>query len=78
MFVPKKEDNLRFCVDYRRLNAVTERDSYPIPRMEKCIVLLGKTKMFLTLDANSGYWQIEMDNKDVDKTVFVTQHGLFQ
>lgn len=56
VILPKKDGSLRFCVDYRRLNAVTVRDSYPIPRMDECIDSVGEAKLFITLDANSGYW----------------------
>ena len=58
VMVPKKDGNVRFCVDYRRLNAVTIRGSYPIPRMDECIDSLGEANVFTTLDCNSGYWQI--------------------
>lgn len=78
LFVPKKNGFLRICVDYRRHNAVTECDSYPIPRRNDCIDSLGETQIFLILDANSEFWQLEMDEKDIDKTAFVTHHGLFK
>ena len=77
VFAPKKDGTLRFCVDYRRLNAVTLRDSYPIPRMDECIDSLGDAKIFSTLDCNSGYWQIEIDEDDQEKTAFVTHQGLY-
>lgn len=78
VFAPKKDGSLRFCVDYRRLNAVTVRDSYPIPRMDECIDSLGDERVFSTLDCNSGYWQVQIPEQDRDKTTFVTHHGLFQ
>ena len=46
VFAPKKDGLLRFCVDYRRLNAVTVRDSYPIPWMHECIDSLGDAQVF--------------------------------
>ena len=55
VFFPKKDGTMRFCVDYRKLNAVTVRDSYPVPRMDESIDSLGEATIFTTLDCNSGY-----------------------
>lgn len=76
VFVPKRKGSLRVCVDYRRLNAGTVRDSFPILRMSECIDSLGKAKIMSTLDTTPGYWQIKVDEKDVDKTTFVAHNGL--
>ena len=57
LFVPKKCGKLRFCVDYRKLNSVTIKDAYPLPRIDECIDSLGDAAIFSTLDTNSGYWQ---------------------
>lgn len=54
VFVPKRDGILRFCADFRRLNAATVRDSYPIPRMDVRSDSVEKARMFSTLDANSG------------------------
>ena len=62
-FVPKKDGKLRFCVDYRRLNTMTVKDSYPLPRMDECIDSLGDASVFTTLDAYSGYWQVAINPK---------------
>lgn len=78
VFVPKPDGSLRFCVDYRRLNVMTIRDSYPIPRMDECIDSLGDAVIFTTLDCNSGYWQIPMTEKDKDKTAFISHYGLYR
>lgn len=54
-----------------------ERDSYPIPSMDEYIASSGKAQMFATAGASFGYWQIDIDDKDIDKTVLVTHIGLF-
>lgn len=56
VFVPSKDGTLRFCVDYGRLDALAQRDSYNIPRMDECIDSLGKSTAIFTLDASSEYW----------------------
>ena len=78
VFAPKKDGSLRFCIDYRRLNTLTIRDSYPIPRMDECIDSLGDATVFSTLDANAGYWQIPLHENDKQKTAFTTHQGLYQ
>lgn len=60
----KKDGDLRFCIDYRKLSAFTARDCYPLPRMDECIDLLGDAKVFSTLHANSGYLKAEVDKED--------------
>jgi hypothetical protein len=77
VLVPKSDGSLRFCIDYRRLNAITVRDSYPLPRMDECIDSLGDAKIFSTLDCNSGYWQIPVHPEDRAKTTFTSHEGLY-
>ena len=78
VFVPKKDGTMPFCVDYRKLNGVTARDSYPLPRMDECIDSLGDSNYFTTLDCNSGYWQVEIAEEDCDKTTFASHSGLYR
>ena len=57
LFPPKKHGKLRFCIHYRKLNAMTVKDSYPLPRMDECIDTLGDDKIFTTLDA---FWGLSL------------------
>jgi Reverse transcriptase (RNA-dependent DNA polymerase) len=78
VLVPKPDGSLQFCVDYRRLSAVTIRDSYSLPRMDECIEYLGDACVFTTLDCNSGYWQIPVAPDDMDKTIFTSHEGTYR
>ena len=75
VLVPKPDGTLRVCVDYRRLNAIAVRDTYPLPRMDECIDSLCEANVFTTLDCNSSYWQIPVAAKDKDKTTLTCHEG---
>ena len=74
----KKDGKVRFCVDYRRLNDVTVKDAYPLPRVDDCLDSLAGSKWFSSMDLNSGFWQIGMSPDDKEKTAFITSLGLYQ
>ena len=76
--VPKKSGELRFCVDYRAINAVTIKDSFPLPLIQDIFDQLQGAKVFTTLDMQSGYWQIPVAAADIPKTAFVCHKGLFE
>ena len=76
--VRKKDGTIRLCVDYRRLNAKTIGDAYPLPRIEESFDALTGSQYFSTLDLASGYHQIAMDPKDQYKTAFITPMGLYE
>ena len=78
VLVPKKDGGERMCIDYRPVNAVTQKDVYPLPRTSEVLDTLGKAKFFSKLDLKSGYWQITMEPSDRHKTAFTTRQGLFE
>ena len=78
VLVAKSDGTLRYCVDYRLLNDVTQKDSYPLPRIDETLEALSGSEWFCTSDLASGYWQVAMDEQDKAKTAFVTRRGLFQ
>ena len=78
VLVRKKNGKLRFCVDYRKLNNITKKDSYPLPRIDEMLDSLAGAKYFSTLDLMSGYWQVAMDPEDQEKTAFITRHGTYE
>lgn len=71
VLVRKKDGSLRFCIDFRKLNGKTVRDSYALPRIDETLQMMQGAKWFSSLDLKSGYWQLEMAEKDKHKTAFV-------
>ena len=78
VIVKKNNNKLRFCVDYRGLNKLTVRDSYPLPRIDDTLDRLSGARFFTTLDAASGYWQVPLHPPDQHKTTFITHRGLYE
>ena len=74
----EKDGTTRFCVDYRKVNEVTRKDAYPLPRVDDTLDTLAGSKFFSTLDLTTGYWQVEVAPEDQPTTVFTTPEGLYQ
>ena len=76
--VEKKNGDVRFCVDFRKLNQVALFDAYPMPRVEDVLESVGPAKYISTLDLARGYWQVPLAEGAKDKTAFTTPFGLFE
>ena len=74
----KKDGSTRFCVYYRRLNSLTTKDAYPLPRIDDSRQLLGKQQWFSMMDLASVYWQVAMSLEAKRKAAFVMNEGLFK
>ncbi|UYV79055.1 K02A2.6-like, partial [Cordylochernes scorpioides] len=78
ILVKKRDGKYRFCVDYRKLNNVTVKDVYPIPRIDEVMDTLQGSTHFSAIDLRSGYWQVEVEERDKEKKAFTTAHGLYE
>ena len=78
LFVKKKDDSLRICVDYRPLNEVTVKNKYPLPRIDILFDQLSGARYFSKIDLRLGYHQIKIRKEDIPKTAFSTKYGLYE
>ena len=78
VLVRKKDESLRFCIDYRRLNEDSQNNAYPLPRIDTLLDAMNGARWFSTLDLRSGYHQVLIDEESGDKTTFIIREGTFR
>ncbi|KAL6480112.1 hypothetical protein MHYP_G00111450 [Metynnis hypsauchen] len=78
LLVPKPDGTYRFCTDYRKVNAVTVPDSFPLPRMEDCVDHVGSAKFVSKLDLLKGYWQVHLTARAAEISAFATPDNFLQ
>ncbi|KAG3115409.1 hypothetical protein PI124_g924 [Phytophthora idaei] len=76
--IRKPYGGIRFCIDYRKLNAVTVKDCYSMPLIDDILDVLGDAQLSATMDIASGYWNVPMEEESIPKTAFTCQHGLYE
>ena len=74
---PERDGTWRFCIDYRRLNDITRKDSFPVPRLDEALSVMRGCDKFSVQDAQSCFWQIPLHPDDQEKTTFVCHLGTF-
>ena len=78
LFGKKKDGSLRLCIDYRKLNKVTVKNKYPLPRIDDLFDQLQGAQLFSKIDLRLGYHQLKVKPEDIDKTAFRTRHGHYE
>ena len=79
VLVRKKDGSLRFCIDFRKLNSLTVKDSHPLPHICETLESLASAAHYTTIDMNSGFWQVPMDDESKQYTAFtIDSMGLYE
>src|SRR6266498_524803 len=78
VLVSKKDRSIRFCMDYKKTNAIIIVDVHPLPIVNDTIDKIGGKKYYTSIDLASEYWQVEVNENSQDITAFVTLWGLYQ
>jgi hypothetical protein len=78
LFVDKRDGTIRLCVDYHKLNELTIKNKYPLPKIEDLFDQLNRAKVFSKIDLRTGYHQLKVCESNIPKTAFTTRYGLFE
>ena len=78
IFVDKRDSTTRLCVDYHKLNDVTIKNKYPLPKIEDLFDQLSGARVFSKIDLRTGYHQLKVRETDIPKTAFITRYGLYE
>ena len=78
MIVKKKDGSNRVVIDYQKLNMITKKDSYPLPRIDNTLDQLGNAKFFSAMDLISGYWQVKLPPSEQEKCAIITSNRIYQ
>lgn len=78
MAVPKKTGDIRICIDFRAVNALTTPNTYPLPRIDNLLATVSAAMYLTTLDLTKGYHQIRMTEESIPKTAFITHSGKYE
>jgi hypothetical protein len=78
VIIPKKDGSKRMCVDYRKLNAITIQENWPLPDIRDILDRLNGSVWFSCLDLKAGYWQMPLDEDSIQKTAFSTPDGHYE
>ena len=78
IFVDKRDGTTRLCVDYRKLNDVTIKNKYPLPKIEDLFDQMNGARVFSKIDLRTGYHQLKVRETDIPKTTFITRYGLYE
>jgi len=78
LLIRKKDNSIRFCIDYRALNKVTEKDPYPLPQVDELRDQISNATVFSSLDLTKGYWQVPLNPADTHKIAFSANRGHYE
>ncbi|GKC40568.1 putative reverse transcriptase domain-containing protein, partial [Tanacetum coccineum] len=78
LFFKKKDGSFRMCIDYRELNKLTLKNSYPLPRIDDLFNQLQGSSIYSKIDLRSGYHQLRVREEDIPKTAFRTRYGHYE